>query len=112
MARSVASASASRARSSSRSQVVDVHVGASHVASPRSEPSSTRSVLDMSPMMRRSGGGRYLDERRRGDDLLAAGQRRLLIDVDDLEVVAALRVLLADRAHVLRRRGWIAASCR
>ena len=42
----------------------------------------------------------FLDQGRRGDDLLALGQHGLLVDVDHLQVVAALQVLLADLADV------------
>ena len=35
----------------------------------------------------------FLDERRRGDDLLSLGQLRLLINVDNFQVVAALKML-------------------
>ena len=53
-----------------------------------------------------------LDQGRRGDDLLAVRQRRLLIDVDDLEVVAALRGVPRRSRARSRRRASSAASCR
>ena len=53
-----------------------------------------------------------LDQRRRRDDLLALRQRRLLIDVDDLELVAALRDAPRRSSARFRRRESTAASCR
>src|SRR5688500_3392985 len=40
--------------------------------------------------------GQLLDQRRRREDLLPARERRLLVDVDHLEVVPSREVLLAD----------------
>src|SRR6185503_9058836 len=44
-----------------------------------------------------------LDERRRRDDLLTLREDRLLVDVDDFEIVAALEILLADGFQVADR---------
>src|SRR4029079_12652723 len=49
------------------------------------------------------GQGELLDERRGGDDLLPPGEDRLLIDVDHVELVAALEVLLAHPLQGLYR---------
>ena len=54
----------------------------------------------MSPMIRRIGSGSFLIERRRRDDLLALREDRLLVDVDDFEVVPPLEILVADRPQV------------
>ena len=42
-----------------------------------------------------------LDERRRRDDLLALREDRLLVDVDDFEVVPPVEILVADRPQVV-----------
>src|ERR1044071_3149528 len=41
-----------------------------------------------------------LDESRRGKNLLASRKRRVLIDVNDFQVVAAIEVTLADLADI------------
>ncbi len=44
-----------------------------------------------------------LDERRRRDDLLTLREDRLLVDVDDFEIVPPLEILVADRPQVADR---------
>src|SRR5262249_55605971 len=44
-------------------------------------------------------------QRWRGDDLLAPGSGRILIEVDDVEIVSAQQMLLAERARVRDRPG-------
>jgi len=47
------------------------------------------------------GHGQLSDKRRRRNDLISAGQGRLLVDVDDLKVVAALQMVVAQCPDVL-----------
>ena len=77
-----------------------------------SRPTSTRCSSDMSPINRRSGRREPLDQRGRGDDLVAAGERQILVDVHDLEVVQALQMLLADATDILNRPHRLAGRAR
>ena len=74
----------------------------------RSSPSSTRSRFDMSPMIRRIGNGSFLMSVGAATICSPARQDRLLVDVDDFQIVPALEILVADRAQVVdrTRRSW------
>ena len=76
-------------------EFVDVHAGNRDVkAEPGHETRAVRHVADHAAL----GLGAFLDERGSGEDLFVADQRRLLIHVDDLEVVPPGEKLLADGA--------------
>src|SRR5690349_12242691 len=100
MARSVSSASASRASSSAMRLERRDGAGRRVIRSPRLRPQVEADqhpllageVADEAP----EGGRKHLDERGRRDDLLVGGEPRALVHVDHLQVVVALEVLLAD----------------
>ena len=62
-------------------------------------------MLDISPITRRKRQRKLLDQRRRRDDLLAFRQCRLLIDVNDFEVVPPFEMFLTDRPDIFDRAG-------
>src|ERR1700733_4188629 len=45
----------------------------------------------------------FLDQRRRGDELLVFGKLRLLVDIDDLQLVAPGEMLFAQAPNILDR---------
>lgn len=66
---------------------------------PEQNPIRMRHVADEPAKRQRQ----LLDQRRRGDDLLALGQSRILRDVDDLQVVTAFQIFLAELSDVRDR---------
>src|SRR5687767_15912095 len=115
MARSISSASARRARSvsvsSRRSALAIMTVGSwpySALPPPGGDEIESeqhavavRHVADDPPHRQ----GELLDEGRCGDDLLAFREDRLLVDVDDFQIVPPLEVLVADGPQVVDGAG-------
>ena len=65
--------------------------------------SSTRSVLERSPMIFRIGAGSIADQRRNRDDVVGPREQRPLHQVDDLDRVATGEMLFAEAAQVGKR---------